>query len=229
MEINSLALNLHLFLLRILKLFRRFHSNKRSEVFRCCKPPPCELWGTYIYLVKWQFIVKSFGKCRKIIISSNLYPSLTLNILMYTVSFLPGVVCYTSACSNNSSIQSSSSSLISFFLLPALFSKFIFNLRFLARLSITSTFFRGLKGSNLSVLWTLQVKTCLVVNEDVLDVDCSVAFVDTLCCSWALNLFFQRYSLTRAASFFLNSLYFSSSRNFFFTLSVLFLGASLAL
>ena len=78
---------------------------------------------------------------------------------------------------------------MSFFLVPALFSKFILNLNVLARLPITSACFCGLNGSDLFMNTSTEN---LVVNEDALDVDYSVAVVDMLCCNWSVNFFIKR-------------------------------------
>ena len=98
---------------------------------------------------------------------------------MYTVTFLP--VLYTI----HPLVLKTPQSILSSTRL-SLFSSFLL---YFPNSSLIWTLFRGLNGSNLSALWTLWLRTCLVVNEDVLDVDCSVAVVDTLCCNWVAAIF----------------------------------------
>ena len=87
------------------------------------------------------------------------------------------------------SIQSYFSSLNSLFFLPNLLCTAIRRLNFLARVPITSAFFRGLDGSDLSVLRTLQLKICFVENTD--DVVGVVSEVDVvmLTCNYSDNFF----------------------------------------
>ena len=93
---------------------------------------------------------------------------------------------------------------------------------FLARVPVTSSFFRGLDGSDISVLSTLWLKICFFeIPEDVVYVVAEVE-VATLTCNCSDIIFFKRYSLTRAASFFLNASYFFGSIYFLLSLSVFF-------
>ena len=83
-------------------------------------------------------------------------------------------------------------------------------------------FFRGLAGSDLSVLRALRLKIFFVekkkcfFTEEVVGI---VSEIDTAVRT--CSCFLKRYSLTRAASFFLNNLYFFGSKSFLFSLSVI--------
>ena len=121
------------------------------------------------------------------------------------------------------SIHVSSSSFSSIFFLPDLLCTVIRSLNFLTRVPVTSIFFSRLDRSDFSVLWTLllkMLKTWLVLLL-------RLTFQVWLVMLW--HLFLKRYSLTRAASFFLKTSYFFGSRYFLLSLSVYFLAASLAL
>ena len=119
--------------------------------------------------------------------------------------------------------------LIHSFFFPDLICTAIRRLNFLARVPITSAFFPGLDGSDITVLRTLRLKICFVENaEDMVGVVSEVD-VAVLTCNSCGIVFFKRYSLTQAASFFSNTLYFFGSRYFLLSLSVFFLAALLAL
>ena len=132
-----------------------------------------------------------------------------------TVSLFPGVVYVISDLSKKFSINFSTSSLNSSFFLPELLSTAIRRFNFFARVPTNSTFFCGLNGSDLSVLWALQFKICFIENVDdvvgvVFEVDVSlltcncfdIVFLDgipwnwqflsswTLCTPLALDIFF---------------------------------------
>ena len=89
--------------------------------------------------------------------------------------------------------------------------------------------FRGLSGSHLSAFFILRFRVCFEENDDEVDGrSSSVSFwLSQANCS--ANFFFNRYSLIRAASFFLNLSCFFGSKYFLFFCSDLFLVASLIL
>ena len=119
------------------------------------------------------------------------------------------------------SIHSSSSSLNALFFLSDLLCRAMRWLDFLARVPITSSFFRGLDGCDISVFSTLWLKICFFeIPEDVVDVLAEVEVAAMTCNCYII--FFKRYSLTRAASFFLNTSYFFGSIYFLLSLSVFF-------
>ena len=119
------------------------------------------------------------------------------------------------------SIHSSSSSLYSLFFLSDLLCRAMRWLHFLARVPITSSFFRGLDGCDISVFSTLWLKICFFeIPEDVVDVLAEVEVAAMTCNCYII--FFKRYSLTRAASFFLNTSYFFGSIYLLLSLSVFF-------
>ena len=95
-------------------------------------------------------------------------------------------------------------------------------IEFFGKSPMNLVFFRGLDGSDLSVLWTLRLKVCFVENAEDMSGVVSEVDVAVLTCNCSDIFFLKRYSLVWSAFFFLNSSYIFGSRYFCLSLSVIF-------
>ena len=120
------------------------------------------------------------------------------------VSLFPGVVYVLSDLSKKFSIHSSSSSLNSSFFF------------WFVMYSYTQIEFFGKSSNHLGLF---QSSFSLANTKDVVGVFSDV-YVAVQTCNCSDIFFLKRYSLTRAASFFLNTSYFFGSRYFLLSLSV---------